>query len=91
MERGQIVVKKKFIRKKRNIRKETKERTTKNSSKTKACIQEKIVTHMMKPNDSDHDSDRFLFMELDSHNETPKKNMKEIMKNKKENWILRRN
>jgi len=25
----------------------------------------------MKPDDSDHDSDRFLFMELDSNNETP--------------------
>ena len=56
-------MKKKFIRNKRNIRKESKER--------KVCIQEKIVTHLMKPDDSDHDSDRFLFMELDSNNETP--------------------
>lgn len=68
---GQIVMKKKFIRKKRNIRKETKERTTKNYSKRKVCIQEKIVAHLMKQDDSDHDSNRFLFMELVSHNETP--------------------
>jgi len=48
LQRVQIVMKNKVIRKKINIKKETKERTRENSSRRKVCIQEKIVSHPIK-------------------------------------------
>ena len=48
LQRVQIVMKNKVIRKKINIKKETKERISENYSRRKVFIQEKIVSHPIK-------------------------------------------